>query len=46
VSLERGAGSGDDGSILRDFVGPIFMRPITLYVEINDCGHAISLYLF
>jgi hypothetical protein len=42
VSLEQRAGSGDDGSISGVFIGLIYMRPITTYVEFYDHGHTNS----
>jgi hypothetical protein len=43
VSLEREAGSGDDGSFLRVFVGAIFAIPITANVDSYDHGYYYSL---
>jgi hypothetical protein len=43
VSLERGAGSGDDGSFLRVFVGAIFARPITANVNSYERGYYYNL---
>jgi hypothetical protein len=40
VSLERGAGSGEDRSILGVLIRPIFVRPITAYTEFYDHGPA------
>jgi hypothetical protein len=41
---EPWAGSEEDGSNRRVFLGPIIIRPITAYVGFYDCGHALSLY--
>jgi hypothetical protein len=43
MSLERGAGSGDDGSFLRVFLGAIFARPIIVNVDSYDRGYYYSL---
>ena len=39
---ELGAGSGDDGSISRVFLGAIYKRPITVNVDSYDRGNYYS----
>jgi hypothetical protein len=44
ISMKRTISMCNDRSISRDFLGPIFMRPITAIVAFYDRGHAYSLY--